>query len=295
MLAKRFYFKRTLWPYLLVAPQVLLTLVFFVWPALTAIKQSFFRGDAFGLHSTFVGLSNFYELYTSPTYINSLKMTFVFSVGVVFFAVVPALFIAVLVDRVIKAKFIYKTLFIWPYAVAPALAGILWRFLFNPAVGVLAHVLQTLGYDWNYTIHWKQGLFLVILASSWQQFSYNFLFFLAGLQAIPRSLIEAAEIDGAGSRRVFWTIIFPLLSPITFFLIVVNLIYAFFNTFGVIQVITQGGPAGGTDILVYKVYNDGFMGLDLGGSSAQSVILMLIVLVLTVIQFRYIERKVHYA
>lgn len=294
MLVKRSHFTTSIWPYLLIAPQLIITVVFFIWPAGAALKQAFYRGDAFGLHSHFIAFDNFKALFQEPSYLNAIIMSSFYSLGVVIFALLPALLIAVLVSNVFRGRIIYRTLFIWPYAVAPAVAGMLWRFLFNPAVGVVSHWLHLLGYDWNYTIHWGQALFLVTLAAAWQQFSYNFLFFLAGILAIPNSVFEAAALDGAHALRRFKDIILPLLSPITFFLIVVNIIYAFFNTFGIIQVITQGGPSDATDILIYKVYNDGFLGLDLGGSSAQSVILMLIVIALTVFQFRYIEKKVHY-
>lgn len=205
-----------------------------------------------------------------------------------------ALFLAVQADRAIHASIVFKTLLVWPYAVAPAVAGVLWFFMFNPTIGIIAFVLQFFGYEWNHLINGREAMLLVVIAASWKQISYNFLFFLAGLQAIPKSLIEASAIDGAGPAKRFWTIVFPLLSPTTFFLIVVNVVYAFFETFGVIHMITQGGPAGATQILVYKVFYDGFIGLDLGGSAAQSVILMLIVITITVVQFRYIEKKVHY-
>ncbi len=290
----RSYFRQSIWPYLFVLPQVIAIVVFFFWPAYLAIKESLFRTDAFGLHTHFVWLDNFIDIFQSSTYMNSLWVTLVFSFFVTFVSMGSALLMAAMVDRVVKGQRIYNTLLIWPYAVAPAIAGILWAFLFNPAVGALAFPLQKLGYRWDYTIHGNQAMFLVILASAWQQFSYNFVFFLAGLKAVPKSFIEAAAIDGAGPFKRFWHILFPLLSPVTFFLLVTNLVYAFFKTFGVIQIVTQGGPANATDILVYRVYSDGFVGLDYGGSSAQSVILMVIVLVLTVVQFKYIEKRVHY-
>lgn len=291
---KRSHFKHPILPYLLLAPQVLITLIFFIWPALQAFKQSFFRGDAFGLHEKFAWFANFIDIFTNGKYLHSLIVTLIFSFGVSMVALASALFMASLTNRVVRGQGIYKSLLIWPYAVAPAVAGMIMRFLFNPSTGIITHWLSLIGVNWDYNLIGYQALILVVLAAAWQQFSYNFIFFLAGLQSIPTSLIEAAAIDGAGPIRRFWHIVLPLLSPITFFLLVMNLIYAFFSTFGVISVLTEGGPANATNILVYKVYNDGFVGLDLGGSAAQSVVLMLIVVLLTFIQFRYVERKVHY-
>jgi sn-glycerol 3-phosphate transport system permease protein len=286
---------RSWWlPYVLVAPQVIITIIFFILPAAQALKGSFYGGDSFGLHHYFVGLENFRGIFHDPTYLEALKATAIFSVATALLALTVALLLAALTHRVIRAQGIYKTLLIWPYAVAPAIAGILWRFIFNPAVGVLAFALNKMGYHWNYMLNAHQAMLLVVIAAAWQQFSYNYLFFLAGLNAIPQSLIQAAAIDGAGPMRRFWSIIFPLLSPTTFFLLIINLLYAFFDTFGIIQTTTLGGPDNATNILVYKVFNDGFVQLNLGSSYAQSVILMVIVIGLTVIQFRYIERKVHY-
>jgi sn-glycerol 3-phosphate transport system permease protein len=285
---------RLLLPYLLLTPQLMITLIFFILPALTALKLSLFKSDAFGISSHFVGLANFVELCHDASYINSLWVTCIFSFSVTILSLVSALLMALIVSGVTRGQLLYKTLLIWPYAVAPAVAGMLMRFLFNPAIGVMTNLFNHLGYQWNYMLHPGQAMFLVIFAAAWQQFSYNFIFFLAGIQTIPESFLEAAAIDGAGPIRRFFTIIFPLLSPTTFFLLSINLIYAFFNTFGIIQVITQGGPANMTDILVYKVYNDGFVGLDIGSSSAQSVLLMLIVIALTFLQFYFLERKVHY-
>lgn len=279
---------------LLVAPQLLITFIFFIWPTLVAMKMAFLQGDAFGIQAYFVGLDNFKSLWRDPSYLQAFGVTVIFSLAVAVCALLSGLLLAVLVHNVGRGSHFYKTLLIWPYAVAPAVAGLLWRFLFNPSVGVLTSVMHYFGYEWNYLLNGKQALLLVVVAATWQQFSYNFLFFLVGLHAIPKSLLEAAAIDGAGPLRRFWHIVFPLLSPTTFFLLVINLIYAFFDTFGVIQVVTQGGPANMTNTLVYKVYNDGFLGLNLGGSAAQSLVLMMIVIVLTFIQFRYIERKVHY-
>lgn len=292
---KRVTFRHKWLPYALLAPQLLITLVFFIWPASQALYQSLLRQDAFGLRVEFVGLDNFAYLFSDPYYLEAFEITVAFSLAVAGLSLSFALMLAVMADRVIKGATAYKTLLIWPYAVAPAVAGVLWYFLFNPAVGINAWLLRTLfGYDWNHQIHGNDALMLVVIAAAWKQISYNFLFFLAGLQAIPRSLIEAAAIDGASPLKRFWTIVFPLLSPTTFFLVVVNIVYAFFDTFGIIHATTRGGPAGSTTTLVYKVFNDGFIGLDLGGSASQSVILMVIVVGLTVVQFRYIERRVEY-
>jgi sn-glycerol 3-phosphate transport system permease protein len=291
---RRVVFDNKLLPYLLVAPQLVVTVVFFFWPAGEAVWFSLERQDAFGISMVFVGLDNFADVLSDSAYLHSLWVTAGFSVAVALLALVPALLLAVMADRVVRGASIYKTLLMMPYAVAPAIAGVLWLFLFAPGIGLVALLLERLGVDWNYMLNGNQAMLLVVLAASWKQVSYNFLFFLAGLQSIPKSLIEAAAIDGAGAARRFWTIILPLLSPTTFFLIVVNIVYAFFDTFGVIHAVTGGGPAKATEILVYKVYDDGVVGLDLGGSSAQSVILMVIVVALTAIQFRYVERKVHY-
>jgi sn-glycerol 3-phosphate transport system permease protein len=291
---KRVFFRNRWLPYLLVAPQIVVTLVFFIWPAFQALKQSVMQEDPFGLSARFVGLRNFERLFSDPLYFHSLEVTAVFSFSVTLLSMSVALLLAVMADRVIRGATGYKTLLIMPYAVAPAIAGVLWLFLFNPSVGIIAFTLKQIGYNWNFLLNGDQAMFLVVLAAAWKQISYNFLFFLAGLQAIPKSLIEAAAIDGAGPMRRFWTIVFPLLSPTTFFLLVINVVYAFFETFGVIDVVTGGGPSKATEILVYKVYFDGFVGLDLGGSAAQSVVLMAIVIALTVVQFRFIERKVHY-
>lgn len=286
---------RNLWlPYLLLAPQLAVTLVFFIWPAVQALYQSLLVEDAFGLSTEFVWFENFEELFSDPLYLDTFINTVVFSSLVAFASMSLALLLAVMADRTIKGATAYKTLLIWPYAVAPAVAGVLWFFMFNPVVGINAYLLRGIGYDWNHYLDGGDAMALVVIAASWKQISYNFLFFLAGLQAIPRSLIEAAAIDGAGPFKRFWTIIFPLLSPTTFFLLVVNVVYAFFDTFGIIHATTEGGPAGATQILVYKVFSDGFIGLDLGGSAAQSVVLMVIVISLTVVQFRYIERRVEY-
>lgn len=291
---KRVVFRHAWLPYLLLLPQLAITLVFFIWPASQALYQSVLRQDPFGLRTTFVGLENFARLFRDPLYLDSFQVTIVFSIAVTALSMTLALLLAVMADRVIKGATSYKTLLIWPYAVAPAVAGVLWWFIFNPTIGILTYGLSVLGYDWNHALDGGDALTLVIIASAWKQISYNFLFFLAGLQAIPKSLIEAAAIDGAGPARRFWTIVFPLLSPTTFFLLVVNVVYAFFDTFGVIHATTSGGPGQSTTILVYKVFSDGFVGLNLGSSAAQSVVLMVIVIALTVAQFRYIERRVQY-
>jgi sn-glycerol 3-phosphate transport system permease protein len=291
---KRVVFTHKTLPYLLLAPQLAITIVFFFLPAGQAMWQSFRLEDAFGLSSTFVGWQNFTDLFANPDYINSFKVTTEFSLLVAFSGLAIALLLAVMADRVVKGAGLYKTLLIWPYAVAPAVAGVLWLFLFSPSVGILAVYLAEMGFHWNPRLNGHDAMTLVVLTSVWKQISYNFLFFLAGLQSIPRSLIEAAAIDGASPMRRFWTIVFPLLSPTTFFLLIINVIYSFFDTFAIIDIMTQGGPGNSTSILVYQVYNAGFKGMDIGSSAAQSVILMIIVVALTVIQFRYIDRKVNY-
>jgi len=282
-------------PWLLLLPQLLVTAIFFLWPAEQALEQAFYQEDAFGLSREFVGLENFMDLFTDPLYYQSMLTTLLFSFSVAILGMSVALFLAVMADRVIRGKLTYQTLLIWPYAVAPALAGVLWWILFDPSMGPIALWLESAGVEWNHYLNGNQAMILVVIASTWKQISYNFLFFLAGLQAVPRSLIEAASIDGASPFKRFWTIVFPLLSPTTFFLLVINLVYAFFETFGVIDATTKGGPGQSTNTLVYKVFEDGFVGLDLGGSAAQSVVLMAIVGLMTVIQFRFIERKVQYS
>jgi sn-glycerol 3-phosphate transport system permease protein len=291
---KRALFGSRWLPYALVAPQLLITFIFFFLPAGQAIYQSVHIQDAFGGNPQFVWLDNFKELFDDPLYLASFKVTAVFSVAVAALGLAISLVLAVFADRVLRGAGVYKTLLIWPYAVAPAVAAVLWVFLFNPTLGIVAYWLRQYGVDWNYLLYDGQALLLVVIAAVWKQVSYNFLFFLAGLQSIPKSLIEAAAIDGAGPVKRFATIVFPLLSPTTFFLLVVNIVYAFFDTFGIIDTATSGGPGQATEILVYKVYKDGFKALDLGGSAAQSVVLMFIVITLTVVQFRYVERKVQY-
>jgi sn-glycerol 3-phosphate transport system permease protein len=292
---RRAVFSGWLFPVLLLGPQLAVTFVFFFWPAGQAILQSVQRGDAFGLSTRFVGLDNLAAVLFDPSYLASVEITAVFSLAVAFLALAPGLLFAVMADKIVRGAAFYKTVLLLPYAIAPAIAGVLWLFLFNPSVGILAAALRRAGIDWNYLLNGRQALLLVILAAAWKQISYNFLFFLAGLQAIPQVLVEAAAIDGAGPHRRFWRIVFPLLAPTSFFLLVVNIVYAFFDTFGIIHNVTQGGPSKATEILVYKVWYDGVVGLDLGGSAAQSVILMTIVIVLTAAQFRFVERRVHYA
>ncbi|MDJ0816325.1 MAG: sn-glycerol-3-phosphate ABC transporter permease UgpA [Desulfobacterales bacterium] len=291
---KRVVFKNKALPYFLLAPQIIITLVFFIWPAAMALYQSVMQEDAFGLSTTFVGMENFKYIFTDSIYLNSIKVTMIFSFSVAALAMSTALILAVMAERVIRGATSYKTFIIWPYAVAPVVAAVLWYFLFNPTVGMISFFLKAIGIDWNFTLNGTQAMILVIIAAAWRQISYNFLFFLAGLQAIPKPFIEAAAIDGASPWKRFWTISFPLLSPTVFFLLVMNLVYAFFETFGIIHAITEGGPDEATNIMVFKIYHDVFESLDLGGSAAQSVILMAFVIVLTVVQFKYIERKVHY-
>ena len=291
---KRVVFRSAWLPYALVAPQIAVTIVFFFWPAVQAGWYSLQLQDAFGERTQFVGLANFAALFSDANYLHSFKVTAVFSVLVAGSGIAISLVLAAMADRVVRGALAYRLLLIWPYAVASAVAGVLWAFLFAPSIGIVTFALRSIGIPWDWVLQGDQAMLLVVIAAAWKQISYNFLFFLAGLQSIPRSLIEAAAIDGAGPGRRFWTIVFPLLSPTAFFLLVVNIVYAFFDTFGVIDATTQGGPAGATQILVYKVYYDGVKAADLGGSSAQSVILMAIVISLTVVQFRYVERKVQY-
>ncbi len=291
---KRVHFGPSVLPFALVAPQIVITVVFFLWPASQALYQSLLVEDAFGLSTEFVWFDNFSELVQDEHYLGSFQRTVLFSFSVAFLSMAFALTLAAMADRVIKGATTYRTLLIWPYAVAPVISGALWVFMYDPTLGIITYSLGAMGYEWNHKLNGTEAMILVIIASAWKQVAYNFLFFLAGMQAIPKSLIEAAAIDGAGPARRFFTIIFPLISPTTFFLLVMNVVYAFFETFGIVHAVTQGGPAKATEILVYKVFNDGFIGLDLGGSAAQSVVLMLIVISLTVIQFRYVEKKVEY-
>jgi sn-glycerol 3-phosphate transport system permease protein len=291
---KRVHFPSSPLPYLLVAPQIIITIIFFIWPASQAMYQSLLIEDAFGLSQEFVWFENFEYLAQDEQYLGTFWRTIFFSICVASLSMGFALLLAGFADRVVRGALAYRTLLIWPYAVAPVLAGALWMFMFNPTLGIFPYIIEVIGYDWNHYLNGHQAMFLVILAAAWKQVAYNFLFYLAAMQSIPRSIIEAAAIDGAGPMWRFWTIVFPLLSPTTFFLLVVNAVYAFFDTFGIIHAVTQGGPANATSILVYKVYNDGFVGLDLGSSAAQSVILMVLVISMTVVQFRFIEKRVQY-
>ncbi|WP_417626360.1 sn-glycerol-3-phosphate ABC transporter permease UgpA [Pararhodobacter aggregans] len=294
MQTKRMTFSSRWLPYALLAPQVLITVVFFIWPASQALWQSMLRQDAFGLRTTFVWFRNFERLFDNPLYLASMKTTAIFAISTTLLAMSLSLLFAVMVNRMLRSREWYTTFLVWPYAVAPAIAGVLWWFMFNTSVGIVPYMLEGFGYDWNHRLDGKDAMILVVLAAAWKQISYNFLFFLAGLQSIPQSLLEAAAIDGASRTKRFWTIVFPLLSPTTFFLMVVNVVYAMFDTFGVIHATTEGGPAQATNILVYNVFRDGFVNGNLGASAAQSVILMGIVVVLTVVQFRFIERRVNY-
>ena len=292
---KKVRFKSRWLPWVLLAPQLAVVLIFFFWPAGQALYQSVLQEDAFGMSREFVGMQNFSRLFNDPLYLESFQTTAVFSVLVAVCGLTLALLLAVMADRVWRAASVYKTLLVWPYAVAPAVAGVLWLFLFASPMGVIAFALRWLGVDWNHLLDSRDAMTLIVVAAVWKQISYNFLFFLAGLQSIPKSLLEAAAIDGATPWHRFRTIVFPLLSPTTFFLLVINVVYAFFDTFAIIDATTHGGPGKATSILVYKVYYDGFKAMDMGSSAAQSVILMVIVVCLTVVQFRFIERKVQYA
>jgi sn-glycerol 3-phosphate transport system permease protein len=291
---KRVRFRSAWLPWLLIAPQMAIVVVFFFWPAGQALWQSVLQQDAFGTSTEFVGLDNFNRLWADESYLASFQTTAVFSALVAFSGLTIALLLAVMANRVVRGAGIYKTLLIWPYAVAPVIAGVLWLMMFASPYGVIAHALKSMGIPWDHLLNADHAMALIVMAAVWKQISYNFLFFLAGLQSIPHSLIEAATIDGASPWRRFWTIVFPLLSPTTFFLLVINVIYAFFDTFAIVDAATHGGPGKDTAILVYKVYYDGFKALDMGGSAAQSVVLMAIVIALTVVQFRFVERKVQY-
>lgn len=293
---KRSHFTTKTLAYLLITPQILVTLTFFYWPAVQGLLQSLMLSDPFGRRNRFVWFDNFITIFTDPLYLKSIGITLTFSLATALTSIAFGLLLASLANRALRAKALIRTLLIWPYAVAPAISGILWLFLLHPSFGVVAYFLQnTLGIDWNPVLSGTDAFIMVVLASAWKEVSYNFVFFMAGLQAVPHSLIEAASMDGAGPFRRFWTITFPLLSPTLFFLMVMNIIYAFFETFGVIHTVTQGGPGGATNILVYKVYQDGFVGLNLGSSAAQSVVLMILIVTITVLQFRFVERKVQYS
>jgi sn-glycerol 3-phosphate transport system permease protein len=294
IMQKQSIFQSKLLPFALVAPQLAIVLIFFYWPAAQAVLQSFLLQDAFGLSTSFVWFENYVDLLKDPAYFDAVVRTFVFSFAIAFSSLSFALLLAVMADKPLRGGVVYRTLLIWPYAVAPPVVGVLWLFMLHPSLGVLSRYLRAWGIDWNPLLNGDQAALLIILAAAWKQISYNFLFFLAGLQSIPKSVIEAAAIDGARPMRRFWTVIFPLLSPTIFFLLVVNIVYAFFDTFGIIDTMTRGGPGKATETLVYKVYTDGLLGGNLGSSAAQSVILMAIVIVLTAVQFRFVERKVTY-
>jgi sn-glycerol 3-phosphate transport system permease protein len=292
---KRSFFKSRYLPYLLILPQIIVTMTFFYWPAIQGLSQSFFLSDPFGRKSTFVWFYNYIELFTDPLYLKSILTTFAFSLAVAAVSLSLGLFIASMANRALRAKALVRTMLIWPYAVAPAISGIMWLFLLHPSYGVVAlGIKEWIGVDWNPVLYGGDAMVMIVMASAWKQISYNFVFFMAGMQAIPKSLIEAAAIDGASPFKRFWFISFPLLSPTFFFLTVMNIIYSFFETFGIIHTVTQGGPGGSTNILVYKVYQDGFVGLNLGSSAAQSVVLMSLIIVITFLQFRFVEKKVQY-
>lgn len=291
---KRVVFKSAWLPWVLIAPQVIVIAVFFFWPAAQALLQSVQQSDAFGTSVDYVGLENFRNLWNDASYLASFQTTAVFSILVAGLGLGLSLLLAVFADRVVRGSGIYRTFLIWPYAVAPAVAGVLWLFMFSPSIGVLSYGIRQMGLGWDPLLNSDHAMALIVMAAVWKQISYNFLFFLAGLQSIPKSLIEAAAMDGARPWRRFWTIQFPLLSPTTFFLLVINIVYAFFDTFAIVDAATKGGPGKDTAILVYKVYFDGFKAMDLGGSAAQSVVLMVIVVALTVVQFRFVEKKVNY-
>lgn len=283
-------------PYLLIFPQIAVTLTFFYWPAVKGIIQSFLLSDPFGRKSTFVWFYNYIELFTDPLYLKSIFITFVFGIAVASVSISLGLFIAAMANRALRAKALVRTMLIWPYAVAPAISGIMWLFLLHPSYGIVAlGIKKWFGINWNPVLYGSDAMIMIVMASAWKEISYNFVFFMAGMQAVPKSLIEAAAIDGAGPFRRFWTITFPLLSPTFFFLSVMNIIYSFFETFGIIHTVTQGGPGGSTNILVYKVYQDGFVGLNLGSSAAQSVVLMTLIIVITFLQFKFVEKKVQYS
>jgi len=291
---KQSVFQSKLLPYALVAPQLAIVLIFFYWPAVQAVIQSFLLQDAFGLSTSFVWFENYIDLFKDAAYFEAIVRTFFFSFAIAVSSLSFALLLAVMADKPLRGSTLYRTLLIWPYAVAPPVVGVLWIFMLHPSLGVLTRYLRAAGVDWNPLLDGNQAAALIILAAAWKQISYNFLFFLAGLQAIPKSVFEAAAIDGARPMRRFWTVTFPLLSPTIFFLLVINIVYAFFDTFGIIDTMTRGGPGKATETLVYKVYSDGLLGGNLGSSAAQSVILMAIVIVLTAVQFRFVERKVTY-
>lgn len=292
---QRTVFKSRWLPYLLVAPQMAVTVIFFFWPALKSLQLSLYRVSPFGDKSTFVGLENFGKLVADPDYYSSVLNSFVFAAGVTVFAVLGALVLAGLVTQKIRGLAVYRTLLLWPYGIAPAVAGIIFLFIFHPSYGILPYFLSFVtAYDFNWLLKSWVAMTLVIVSTAWTHLGYNIAFYIAGLLAIPASVMEAADVDGAGPIRRFTAIVFPLVSPITFYLVVLNMVFAFFESFGVIDAVTKGGPGQSTEIMVYKLYKDGFIGLNLGSSGAQSVILMAMVIGLTVLQFRFAEKKVTY-
>ena len=292
---KRSVFKNRGLPYLLVLPQVVVTLVFFFWPAFESLRLSFFRSSAFGDKVVFIGLENFQKLLVSSDYYQSVVNSFIFAFGVTALGVGAGLFVAALATQRVRGLVAYRTAVLWPYGIAPPIAGIIFLFIFHPSYGVLPYWLSFVtAYEFNWLLQGWVAMALVIIATAWTLVGYNIAFFLAGLLAIPTSVIEAASVDGAGAIRRFRLIVFPLLAPITFYLVVVNLIFSFFGSFGMIHAVTQGGPGGATEIMVFKLYKDGFIGLNLGSSAAQSVILMLVVIGLTALQFRLVEKRITY-
>jgi len=291
---KRVLFRSNWLPWLLLLPQLLVVGVFFFWPAGQALVQSLQQQDAFGNSVTWVGLDNFRTLFNDATYLASFQTTLIFSLLVTILGLSIALVLAVFADRIVRGATFYKTVLILPYAVAPVVTGLIWAFMFSTSTGVVTYWMRQVGIHWNHLLNGNDAMALVVMAAVWKQISYNFLFFLAGLTSIPKSLVEAAAIDGASPWRRFWTIQLPLLSPTAFFLLVINMVYAFFDTFAIIDATTQGGPGKDTATLVYRVYFDGFRGMDFGGAAAQSVVLMTIVIALTVVQFKFIEKKVNY-
>ncbi|MHC4043439.1 ABC transporter permease subunit [Bradyrhizobium sp. 23AC] len=281
-------------PTLLLLPQFLILLFFFFIPSLRALMQSVLLSDPFGTNVQFVWLDNFKTLLASSDYRQSIAVTFWFTVAQNVLTLGSALVLAFATDRIVRGRSAYRTIILLPYAIAPAIAGILWAFLFNPAVGPLAQVLHGLGIAWDPNLNPTDALILVTLAASWKHICYDYIFLVVGLLAVPVSLMEAAAVDGAGPIRRFVSIALPMLGPTIFFLTVMNFIYGFFETFAIIDAVTKGGPAGATNILVYKVFVDGFVNLDLGSSAAQSVLLMSFALICTLLQFRYFDRKVNY-
>lgn len=292
---KRTLFRNRWLPYALVLPQVAVTLVFFFWPAFVSLRLSFFKSSPFGERQIFVGLENFERLFISSEYLRSVISSLLFAAGVTLIGLSVSLGLAVLANQKIRGLPFYRTMLLWPYGIAPAVSGIIWLFIFHPSYGILPYVLSSvLAYDFNWLLRGWVAMLLIVGAAVWKQLGYNLAFFLAGLQAIPNSVLEAASVDGAGAARRFFAITFPLLSPVTFFLLILNMTFAFFETFGLIHAVTQGGPGDATSIMVYKAYTDGFVHLQLGSSAAQSVVLMLLVIGLTVLQFRYTEKQVVY-